>query len=423
VTAVISQGWSRERSIAVPHINLPPKLIPNMTTVAYANGYNWGFKTLLDPTPASCGFDVLIVAFLYTTNQVAEQNGKPQTSDGFLTFYYGFEMDAGSGNAYTMDSTYAAWLKAFQLNGGKVLISIGGAAYWGAVYTAWSAAPETVASNLISFLGQSQTANGFAFDGVDIDYEDSPALVLPNPATNPNNRNQYDGVDLMIRLTNQIVKLTSASFIITHAPEPQYLTNMPGSSYNISGYIPILATVGANISWLNVQMYNQDVSWLNAAGMSSVFSPLLQGTATAVYLGKSYTVAAMLPKHLAIGKPLESTDASNYMLPAELPLFVQQVFPSIPHSMFPIMFWALNTCGGSSCSAEQSTRLADIKTFTANYRQGAGLHMPSTAPLSPYSGHASLGSYHPGVRTSSLPGGCVSISVPGVPGTFKFCAT
>lgn len=374
-----------------------------MPTVAYADGSNWAFASLPNPSPVSCGFDVLIVAFLYTTNQVMQGQGKPTTADGWLTFYYGFELDAGTGNAYKMSAAYAAWLKTFQQNGGKVLISIGGAEYWGIVYQNWAKAPATVAANLVSFLGNSATANGFAFDGVDIDYEDSPALVLPSPATNPNNKNGYDGVTLMVTLTLHLRFIAGPSFLITHAPQPQYVTNWPGSAYNISGYIPILAIAGTEISWLNIQMYNQDPSWLNPSGMSTVFTPLLQGTASAVYLGATYTAPVMAPGRLAIGKPLESIDATGYVTPDMLPLLVQQALPGIPHTEFPIMFWALNSCTTDGCSGEQAMRISDIMAFTVAYRS-AGLRAPV-----------------PSLRSTAPSSGCAMISLPSIPGSFQIC--
>jgi chitinase len=89
------------------------------------------------------------------------------------------------------------------------------------------------------------------FDGVDLDFEDTSAFQ---------GKAGYDGVAFLTEITNQLHDSLPQWSIITHAPEESYWlqseVQTQGYIYPNPPYAEIFSNTGQNISWFNVQTYN-----------------------------------------------------------------------------------------------------------------------------------------------------------------------
>jgi len=148
-----------------------------------------------------------------------------------------------SGN---LDNNVLGDIQTVQQAGKKVMISMGGETFSSAAYQAMVGKEDEVAANIAAIVNQ------YGFDGVDLDYEDTNAIMDKTP---------YDGPQFISDLTNALAGKLPSGALITHAPQPPYLC-APGAPFNCpastTGYVEVLQKAGANISWLNMQYYNND---------------------------------------------------------------------------------------------------------------------------------------------------------------------
>ena len=102
--------------------------------------------------------------------------------------------------------------------------------------TSNGADPTQTAQQLASWVKQ------YGLDGVDIDYEDMPAM----------NNNQAEDwiITFQTELRNQLPGL-----LISHAPVAPWFTS--GNSYPSGAYVKIHQEAGNGIDFYNVQFYNQ----------------------------------------------------------------------------------------------------------------------------------------------------------------------
>jgi len=136
-------------------------------------------------------------------------------------------------------------VKTVQQAGKRFLVSFGGGTLSHDVYQQLKGKEHDVAEQIVSII------NHYDLDGVDLDYEDSKALMF---------NKDYNGADFLITLTHALYDfLPEDKRIITHAPQPPYLC-APGPPFDCSpdrtGYVKVLNSVGDKISWLNMQYYN-----------------------------------------------------------------------------------------------------------------------------------------------------------------------
>lgn len=122
--------------------------------------------------------------------------------------------------------------------GKTVLVSFGGSDVPSSHYAA--CANNVGAGYLASQLAG--VVKNYGFDGVDIDFEDSNAFV---------GQANYDGVQFLIDLTNDLQNALPQWSIITHAPQTPYWT----SDYNYAYYY-IWQDTNFRIAWFNNQTYN-----------------------------------------------------------------------------------------------------------------------------------------------------------------------
>jgi chitinase len=131
-------------------------------------------------------------------------------------------------------------------------------------------------------------------DGVDIDWEDSPAFE----------KGDGSGEDWLITLTKRLRYLLPDS-IITHAPQAPYFVGT--KHYPKGGYIAVHEAVGDLIDFYNVQFYNQGVGVHDTA--EQIFN-----TSGGVWPGCSINeiIAAGVPaSKIVLGKPATPADGNN----------------------------------------------------------------------------------------------------------------
>ena len=188
-------------------------------------------------------------------------------------------------------------VQAMQNVGKNVLISLGGdpKTFASSDWQNYANDVNGLVQQVVAFV----TSNGL--NGVDIDYEDDNGFSTRDKNGNWAGPPVYDGVQLLIDLTNGLAQQLPPGSIITHAPQPPYFD--PGAGYNPPGgtapYTQIWEAAGNNISWVNCQFYNNSsyddpadtkvASYGTIAGITSapkllVGAPVAAAAATSGYL-------------------------------------------------------------------------------------------------------------------------------------------
>jgi hypothetical protein len=139
-------------------------------------------------------------------------------------------------------ASLGAAIQTLHAAGKRVLVSLGGASFHTSAYAAYSKdVPALVGHIVVDWVEK------YGFDGVDIDYEDSPAFY--EPATT------YNGKDFLVKLTRGLAsQLPAQQRIITHAPQSPYWD--PKWRNAGAPYREIWNKVGHEITWVNNQFYN-----------------------------------------------------------------------------------------------------------------------------------------------------------------------
>lgn len=150
-------------------------------------------------------------------------------------------------------------------------------------YTLLSQNVSSVAGQLAAFVTE------YNLDGIDIDYEDTDALMNGTP---------YDGVSFASDLTNDLRQAIGTDKIISHAPQPPYLwqgeTNIP--------YAQILANTGDSIDRLYMQYYNNPWYQTPVSQIIDNYKAIVAG-----WSGFSGIDAS----RLLVGKPVGEGDAGS----------------------------------------------------------------------------------------------------------------
>ncbi|KZK97551.1 MULTISPECIES: glycosyl hydrolase family 18 protein [unclassified Pseudovibrio] len=120
----------------------------------------------------------------------------------------------------------------------KVLAALGGADFVTAV---WQECNDNLDS-FVAALADFVKTNGF--DGIDIDWEDSAAIVSDD---------HYNAVNFLVSLSQKLkAALPSDQSIITHAPQPPYLD----PTWYGGPYLKVMEQAHDVIDYLNIQYYN-----------------------------------------------------------------------------------------------------------------------------------------------------------------------
>ena len=140
------------------------------------------------------------------------------------------------------------------------------------------------------------------FDGVDIDWEDTPAFQ----------RGDSSGENWLITLTKTLRANLPADAIITHAPQGPYFSK---GLYPKDAYLTVDKAIGNMIDFYNVQFYNQGVGIYDSAqSLFNVSGGWCPGSSI------NEMIAAGIPSSkIILGKPATTADASNgWMSAADL---------------------------------------------------------------------------------------------------------
>lgn len=194
--------------------------------------------------------------------------------------------------------------------------------------------PVDTANKLAQFVYDNQ------FDGVDIDWEDTPAFTNNGPG-------ETWLITLTQTLRSKLDSLGATNAIITHAPQAPYFSNNH-SLYINGAYLTVNNQVGNLIQFYNIQFYNQGANmYETAADLFETSGGWAKGTSV-----NEMVASGVDPLKIVIGKPATVGDASNsYMDPSVLDQAIATYYP-IYGWKTGVMFWQYSSDqSGSICSA------------------------------------------------------------------------
>lgn len=188
--------------------------------------------------------------------------------------------------------------------------------------------PVQVGTDLAAFV------NDNLFDGVDIDWEDTPAFQSGDGK----------GENWLIALTQTLRAKLNPGLIITHAPQGPYFAG--AAVYPMGGYLAVHQAVGDIIDFYNIQFYNQGSTMYNNG--SDIFN-VSGGWAPKTSVNEMIAAGVQATK-IVIGKPASTGDASNsYMLPSDINAAIAANYPYNGWKT-GIMFWQYSSdLDGSIC--------------------------------------------------------------------------
>jgi chitinase len=223
----------------------------------------------LKPGPAALGFVLMLLTTPSYGQAAADQEGPPHNvvywdfadpdgtilpalvSSKYTVVIYSFVTPMPGTNCYLSPLPENAYWFGQQLKmaGKTVLIAFGGSDPSSSDYQACNNVIPGLANALAYYVG------AYQFDGVDIDFEDTPSFQNGGP---------YDGVYFLRALTGNLYNALNGLLvnppIITHAPQTPYWFPDPGfnwnSNYPAPPYLSIYQSNGDQIAWFNNQFYN-----------------------------------------------------------------------------------------------------------------------------------------------------------------------
>lgn len=175
----------------------PTGLSPPNRVVYYLNGPT----TYNIPTSGYSRCNTIILGFIYPALNMGGANPCPLYNGmqpwACFGFYYAF---AAAGKPLLIDppsyaQQLASW-RAVEPTKRKIMVGLGGADST-PIYSTWAqpGAVDVVAKGLAQFFKAFEAYNGFALDGLDIDYEDSNALATHPPVAVK--RNMFGGMTVL----------------------------------------------------------------------------------------------------------------------------------------------------------------------------------------------------------------------------------
>jgi len=193
-------------------------------------------------------------------------------------------------------------ITALKRAGKKVMISFGGGDMESAAWRRIAGREADLARLLDGYVRQ------YGLDGVDIDFEITEALQQHPP------REDFDGKDLLIKLTRALRAALPAGALISHAPQPPYLD----PRWEAAPYRDILKAVGEDIDWISVQYYNNP-GYDGPARKHVVGQPQNPFVTAYIGLAEGGLGADWTPEKTLVGKPIFDKDAfSGHMPPARV---------------------------------------------------------------------------------------------------------
>ena len=189
-------------------------------------------------------------------------------------------------------------VKKLQAAGKRVVISFGGGDMMTEDWRLAVGHETNTATALARFVSR------HGLDGVDIDFEISPALEQGSPSM------PFDGVKFLIALTRALRAALPKSATISHAPQPPYLA----PDWFGGPYLAVLKEVGRDIDWIGVQYYNNP--GFQAPTKEAVVGLSINPAATSVAgLVRGVGGLEWPIEKIVVGKPIYKDDAGSGHLP------------------------------------------------------------------------------------------------------------
>jgi hypothetical protein len=286
--------------------------------VLYVNGPG----TLPEDLDAT-GATWVVVAFAYTHWQLQRNLGLTASVEDARTWTFRVGEWGLADHPVSTPQTYLSDVVATRLETWRtkdpvhrrIWLSIGGDGFGAgasSVYAVWAAQGEAYVDSLVGNLQTFLAGANVAFSGVDVDFEDTNALLTSSPTP-------YSGHDLMVWMGKA---LAARNIPYSFAPQSPYLTETV-----YGGFIPILARLSSTTPHphLFIQFYNNPsfaicTSDTASAANGWTIERLLRDAATAAsgahpltrtVAGTTYTLPAIATDDLYVIMPAQAQDAAN----------------------------------------------------------------------------------------------------------------
>ncbi len=140
-------------------------------------------------------------------------------------------------------------IQSLQVQGKKVLLSIGGATTSISLNTIKNR--DAFVSSMMGILSTYQ------FDGIDIDIEHGNSILATGTISNPTSADSMNLIDAINQIKNQYFTTFNTRMMLTLAPETAYVQGGMSAYGGIwGGYLPILDALRNDIDYIHVQLYN-----------------------------------------------------------------------------------------------------------------------------------------------------------------------
>jgi chitinase len=147
-------------------------------------------------------------------------------------------------------SVFISKLRTLQLQGKKVLISVGGAT--ATIDLTTTANKNAFVSSMTSII------NTYGFDGIDIDIENgSSILISGGTIASPGNIAQINLIDAIKQIMTNYRTTNSRKLLLSITPETAFVQGgMSGFGSIWGGYLPLINALRDSLDLLQVQLYN-----------------------------------------------------------------------------------------------------------------------------------------------------------------------
>jgi len=297
-------AYTKEYTVRAPSVFTP---IPDWVVVGYhhttfSNG-TFGSQTLADLVGSK--FNSINCSFIETT-------------DGYIPKFEVTTSAQGAGPYNNNNAQLKADINTLKAAGKPVLVSIGGAN--GHIELSTDAQRNTFVAGIISIVEE------YGFDGIDLDFEGGTMAY-----TFPNNSWTYDEAAYP-KLSNIIKAIRAISdhfgpdFIITAAPETQYIQGAT-SAYTTGwgSFLIVVENIRDILDYIHVQLYNTgSQTAANGASYAQGTPNFVVGMTEMLLNGFNTTSSlhfnGLRPDQVAVGLPScpAAAPAGGYMTPAKV---------------------------------------------------------------------------------------------------------
>ncbi|MFZ4799405.1 MAG: LamG-like jellyroll fold domain-containing protein, partial [Bacteroidia bacterium] len=270
-------------------INIAKAQMPNPALVGYWHNWNDANAPYIQLDSIDNRYNVIEVAFAV-----------PTTSSNMTML---FTPDIVS------QSVFIAKVQALQLQGKKVLISIGGAT---------ASIDLTTTANKNAFVSSMTIIiNTYGFDGIDIDIENGNSILISGGTiASPGNIAQVNLIDAIKQIMANYRTNHPQKLLLTMAPETAYVQGGQSGFGSIwGGYLPLINALRDSLDLLQVQLYNSGSMYgIDSRAYSQGTADFIVAMTEAVIRGFSTsggTFTGLPASKVAVGLPACSSAAGG----------------------------------------------------------------------------------------------------------------